>query len=200
MVQIIEPWTVTFTGISSVNFIFGYVMNVKFWKILFGLLDTDVSCHVATARCRGGGLLFSSTLRCRECLSRHFAYLGFLHNPAPQGNWPHSCYCSLLQTWRRHRAGYVEESHYYVFEIYLASICTRQVLLDVLRILYFVWWTSRRVEQFSLILFGYCWLMTVHYVWIILLHPLVHYFNTLKPLKHLKHSYMFRHNNVIIRE
>ena len=25
----------------------------------------------------------------------------------------------------------------------------------------------------------------------ILLHPLVHYFNTLKPLKHLKHSYMF---------
>ena len=40
-----------------------------------------------------------------------------------------------------------------------------------------------------------CWLMTVHYVQIILLHPLVHYFNTLKPLKHLKHSYMFRHKN-----
>ena len=33
----------------------------------------------------------------------------------------------------------------------------------------------------------------------ILLHPLVHYFNTLKLVKSLKHSYMFRHNNVIIR-
>ena len=35
----------------------------------------------------------------------------------------------------------------------------------------------------------------------ILLHPLMHYIKTLKLLKrHLKHSYMFRHNNVIIRE
>jgi len=34
----------------------------------------------------------------------------------------------------------------------------------------------------------------------ILLYPLVHYFNTLKLLKHLKHSYMFRHHNVIITQ
>ena len=40
----------------------------------------------------------------------------------------------------------------------------------------------------------------IHVHRFILLHPLVHCFNTLKLVKYLKHSYMFRHNNVIIRE
>ena len=36
--------------------------------------------------------------------------------------------------------------------------------------------------------------MTVHYISIILLYPLVYkFFNTLKRVKYLKHSYMFRH-------
>ena len=43
--------------------------------------------------------------------------------------------------------------------------------------------------------------MTVHYISIILLYPLVYkFYNTLKRVKYLKHSYMFRHYNVIIRE
>jgi hypothetical protein len=34
-------------------------------------------------------VMFSSSLHCRECLSRQFAYLNPLYNPALQGNWPH---------------------------------------------------------------------------------------------------------------
>jgi len=63
-----------------------------------------------------------------------FAYVHFLYKPVPQGNWPHSRYCRLLHTWRRLRAPYVEESHYYVFEVYLASVCTKQVVLIYLEL------------------------------------------------------------------
>ena len=70
-------------------------------------------------------LLSSSLLYCRERLSRHFAYLVFLYKPAPQGDRLHSYYCSLLDAWRRLWARYLQESHCYVSEIYLASFCTR---------------------------------------------------------------------------
>jgi hypothetical protein len=49
MVQRSAPSDLVFMGISSVDLIFGYVMNVKFRKILVKLLDTDENCHVATA-------------------------------------------------------------------------------------------------------------------------------------------------------
>jgi hypothetical protein len=62
---------------------------------------------------------------CTECLSIQFSYLNFLYNPALQGNWPHSYYWSLLHTWRWVCACYSEESSDYVFEIYMASNCTR---------------------------------------------------------------------------
>jgi len=52
MVQRSAPSDLIFMGISSVNLIFGCVMNVNFRKILVKLLDTDEHCHVATARWR----------------------------------------------------------------------------------------------------------------------------------------------------
>jgi hypothetical protein len=33
-------------GEETVNFKFGYAMNVKFWKILGRICDTDVPCHM----------------------------------------------------------------------------------------------------------------------------------------------------------
>ena len=66
----------------------------------------------------------------------------FLYKPALQDNWPHSHYLSLPCTCRtapgslRRRN---DENYYYVFKHYLASVCTRLVVLNVVRILHFIW-------------------------------------------------------------
>jgi len=65
-------------------------------KTLVTFLATEVTCQVATARWQWGGFLLSSSLHCRECLSRQPVYLDSLYNPVPQGNWPHSVTYHLL--------------------------------------------------------------------------------------------------------
>jgi hypothetical protein len=111
------------------------VMNVKFWKILVRLR------HVATARWRWRGFLrgtqrFDTLHRMPE--QTILPTLIFPHNPTLQDNWPHSHYLSLRYTWRKAFVSLrrnSEENDYCVFKICMASICTRLVVLNVIRIL-----------------------------------------------------------------
>ena len=50
MVQRSAPSDLICIGIHTVNLIFGYVINVKFRKILLRNLENEVPFHVATAR------------------------------------------------------------------------------------------------------------------------------------------------------
>jgi hypothetical protein len=67
----------------------------------FGVLA--LRCHVATALKLWDGLLLSGSLHVRECLSRHFAYLNPIYNPAAQGSWAHSFTRLLTFTSLYHR-------------------------------------------------------------------------------------------------
>jgi hypothetical protein len=60
------------------------------------ILGNWSNTSLATARWQWGDYRLSSSLHCRECLSRQFAYLDSLYNPALQGNWPHSFTYHLL--------------------------------------------------------------------------------------------------------
>lgn len=122
--------SLNFSLIRCIPFCWQYKTKKKcneclFWKLLVRLWVTDLPCHVATARKQWGDFLLSCSLHCRECLSRHFAYLGFLYNPAPPGKLVTFLLLKLVHTWRRLQARYLEENYYYVSEIYLASVCTR---------------------------------------------------------------------------
>jgi len=69
-------------------------------------------------------------------------YLDSLYNPAPKGNWPHSVFVpviSKIETYVEMALGLILRSYYNVFENYLASNYTRQVVLSVFGKLYFVW-------------------------------------------------------------
>ena len=76
---------------------------------------------------------------------------------------------------------------------------------EVKIVLYSLWYhhteTSdwSKITKITKIQFCNCWLMNRALCMNYFITP-VHYFNTLKLVKHLKHFYMFRHNDVIIRE
>jgi len=81
--------TVCPLGEKIFQWMYNFENSFTFWVL-------EVTLHAATARWQWGGFLLSSSLYCRDCLSRQFVYLNPLYNPAPQGNWPHSLTYYLL--------------------------------------------------------------------------------------------------------
>jgi len=62
----------------------------------------------------------------------------FPYKSTLKGNWPHSHYLSLRYTWRNAPGSLrrnTEENDHYMFKICMASVCTRLVVLNVIRIL-----------------------------------------------------------------
>jgi hypothetical protein len=101
-------------------------MNVKFWKILVGLLIIDALRYVATARwgMRWLSVQWFDTLY-RMSKQTFLHSLVFLYNPALQGNLSQSHYLSLRYTWRKAPGPLrirSEANHYCVLKIYLACL------------------------------------------------------------------------------